>query len=160
MKINICRLFKNEFVLLTLFLLKQWLTLRHLNEHFNAYNKHKYIVSNDSEFLQKYHRYYDSSRLAYTHMQNWLQLNAQKSTRPLFNEKNVTLCVGILSKQRYTDIGINAPFETTVALLVRTRLKYQRDVRIDVINVEEPLAQQPRADLKDLVGLVNIVDLR
>lgn len=162
MKKNFRRLFKNEFVLLTLFLVKQWLTLNHLDHHYNAYNKHKYILPNDTEFLQKYHRYYDSSQLAYKDMQAWLRENKpdqQKSRKLLFNEKNVTLCVGVLSKQRFTDKGFNAPFEAVVTMLVRTRLKYERHVRIDVINVENP-GQPTRADLKDLYGLVNVVELR
>lgn len=102
-------------------------------------------------------------------MQAWRLALRNKKNTPyesrhglLFNEKDVTLCVGVLSKQRYTDVGLNAPFETVVALLVRTRLKYQRHVRIDVLNVEESsgyVARQ-RDDLKDLVGLVNIVELR
>lgn len=157
MKINIRKIFKNEFVLLTLFLIKQWFTLKHLNQSFNAYSKHRYILTNNTEFISKYQNYYNSTRLAYEDMQNWLRKNKQDH-KLLFNEKNVTLCVGILSQRRYSAIDINAPIESTVALLVRTRLKYQREIRIDVLNVEE--TGQIRSDLKELVDLVNIVDLR
>lgn len=158
MKINLRRLFKNEFILLTLFLLKQWFTLKHLNNHYNSYNKQKYILNNDTEFLQKYKTYYESSQQAYKDMQNWLKSSSPSNSQLLFNQKNVTLCVGVLSKKRYTDIGLNAPFESVVTMLVRTRLKYQNDVRIDLIDVEE--AESKRDDLKDLRGLVNIVELR
>lgn len=156
MKYNLRRFLKNELVLLVLFLIKQWFTLRHLNNRYNLYSKQNYILSNDTEFLRKYESYYESSKLAYKQMKSWLGVN--RPGQVLFNEKNVTLCVGILSQRRYTPINLNTPFESVIALLVRTRLKYQNQIRIDIFNVEE--SGQSRPDLQDLQDLINIVDIR
>lgn len=154
------RLFKNEYVLLSFFLLKLWLTVFHLNRHYNVYYKYKYIKPNDDEFLQKYKNYYNSSLIAFKHMQQWLKFNSayrNDQSGLLFNRNNVSLCVGVLSQKRFSD-RVNYPFQTVVALLTRIQLKYQEKVRIDVLNVDD--MPNSRSDLKDLIGVVNIVELK
>jgi hypothetical protein len=164
MRKYIRQVLKNEFVLLTLFLLKQWLTIVHLDHRYNVYSKSFYMRPNDTDFLQKYDHYYNSTRATYRDMQRWLKFNKKlvangNESSLLFNKRDAShLCVGVLSKRRLLSERFNYPFQTVVALLARIPLRFQDEVRIDLLNVDTTIKFRP--DLADLVGLVNIVELR
>jgi hypothetical protein len=130
----------------------------------NAYVKSKYVQKSDEQFLAKYDTYYKSSVSSHELMVKYLKTVANRSNL-LFNEphnnNNNTgvLCVGILSEER-DSAQINYPFQTTISLLSRIKIKYEDRVRIDLLNVDSFRSKHLRADLSLLRGLVNIVDLK
>lgn len=144
------------------FIVLNWLLALAYNCLLNDHYKYRFFKSTDKLFMDKYDRNYESSQRAYGHMTEWLRAN-NITGRRLFNHNhlkkplNDAFCVGILSDER-DSTRVNYPFQTVVALLTRIRLKHERQVFIDVLDVDTH--STGRRDLLNLTDLVNIVDLR
>ena len=146
---------KNTYLLLYLGL--AWLLAFTYNFNFNSNSKYNFYAKNDADFMHTFDTYLNESLNAIKHIEEWILMYS--IDKPLFNniinDTANQLCVGIITKKRHATYFY--PVQSVASLLTRTKLKYQANIFITFLNVDdEPLKHDDLIYLDNLIGSVQV----
>jgi hypothetical protein len=136
-----------------------WLLTYFLSFKF-TFSTNFYQVTYDSEFVDRFYFYKNSSEKALINLKKWMKENDRRTK--LFNNaiKSNLFCVGLVTKER---VGFgkkymqpNTIIESVTALLTRINLKYEDRVNIMIFNVDDNKEWKDLMSVSDVLEIVNI----
>lgn len=120
--------------------------------------KQHYYFKTNQHFMNYLNSYFDSTRTAQQHLVEWLITNTNNSIFSdgyLFSSKsynsNDILCVGLISKERFSEQNYDYVTQTLISIVTRVHLKYRHKISISLFD-----AGNSPFKLKNLIPVISL----
>ena len=104
--------------------------------------KQHYFFTSNRHFINYIDSYFNSTRTTQQHVVEWLANNSNNSiyfddylfSKRFYNSNNI-LCVGLISKERFSEQKYDYVTQTLISIVTRVQLKHRNKISISIFDV-------------------------